>query len=259
MKLLVLIISFFAMNLAHSKNIDKDIDDDLSFLFDEKPIRKRVFKKKGNLPSYAKRSNVKKTNSSLKGLILPKNAPKTYLEGVKRGDILPAKIINNIKGYPGGKAPLRAVITGGKFKGAIVTGNLTLNVKTKNITAEFDTLREVKEGQEYLFKGSIQDASGEEGVKGEYVNNRAKGFWASILASFISGYSRGTIRHSKTLLGYEKEPTTDTYLKEGAATASERAAKLYEKDVFDEPVYTIARGPIDVLIFIEKQPFLIKK
>jgi hypothetical protein len=243
---------------ASLRSLKKKQEKSLSFILEDRKTKPAPIKRKqrGNLPLYMLRSNPRSVKASNANSILPKNSPRIYMNGIRRGDILNAVITQNLKAYRGSSAPIKAVISNGHYKNSILTGVLTLNTSTKNITAEFDTFRDATSDLEYTFSGSALDVSGEEGVKGQYVNNRAKGFWAAMLSGFITGYSKSTIEYTKSEHGYEKVPSANNHLKEGVASAATKTSKNYERDVYNEPEYTLAIAPVRVSIFIKKQPYI---
>lgn len=79
----------------------------------------------GNLPSYARRTSPVEEYDV--PTIIPKNADFNNHIEARPGDTLKAVISQNIVAYPGSKSPVTGRILEGKFKGALILGDATMD------------------------------------------------------------------------------------------------------------------------------------
>ncbi|MBC85584.1 MAG: hypothetical protein CL677_00275 [Bdellovibrionaceae bacterium] len=241
----------FSLDLESEKSKNSKILKDIFAEQKSEVAKPRARQLSGNLPSYSRRSNLTATKGNSTGSVIPKKTVFNNHKEIKVGDIISARIIQNMKAVKGDKYPVRAVVTKGKYKGSLFIGEYSLNMKSRKASVEFSLFRDKHTLKDYALRAVALGADGEEGIEGRFVSNKARGFWASVLSNFVSGAARGTVQYSKNVLGnYEKAPGFDTAAREGVAEASEKVAKKYEREVDREPVYTEIKGPIAVQLFI---------
>lgn len=205
----------------------------------------------GNLPAYARRTeSVEQIRSPS---MTPKNADFDSLVGLKRGDVLRAVIQKNLAAYPGSKAPITARVIEGKFKGAFLYGQATLDQTTKRANIEFSSIRPLRSSEAYSFTGELTSADGIMGLEGEYETSYWTYLFAEAATNMVAGFARGSTPYSQTQLGnYTQEPgikaQATNAVAEGLASTAERIGNRTK----NAPEITTVQGPVIVDIIVTK-------
>jgi hypothetical protein len=214
-------------------------------------IVKPIVEESGNLPPYATRNEPLTNYQS--GIVLPQN--KTggeVLDSIHSGDILKCRISQSFKAYENSQIPVRAIVTGGKLKGAILMGTASMDAKTKVVRVNFTELR-LKTDEMYTFTGGIFAKSGEE-LEGEYETHYWKYFWSEALLSATSGYANATVERSKNAYGqYETDNTAENAAKIGVAAGISTTVKELSDRAKSAPEFTKIEGPIFVEVMVLKE------
>ena len=220
-----------------------------------KPRRPRIqIRKQGNLPGYAVRSSTSNGSSSSQILLAKTKSPGKDLH-LKIGDILQARINQDILGYEGSLSPVRAMITKGRHKGAYFVGNATLDPKTKHILVRFTHFRSKDDKTEATLEATVHSPTGRLGVIGRYNSNYWNFFWAEVLSRAVSGYASTSRQESKTAWGQNQiENTPDNAGKTALSQSAQASAERFKEESMKAPSYTVVSGPSEVQIFIIKPP-----
>jgi hypothetical protein len=248
-------------NGLNSSNLDANIDENPPISvrklgkFSDKSEASAVSRDQrvGNLPGYAIRRDVNTLEAQDNVLKIAKD-PKRYsaLE-LGRGDIVLARIAQDLIGYEEAISPVRAVITAGRYKGAWLIGNATMDKKTKNILVKFTSFR--SQDLESPIEATVHSISGELGLKGEFKSNYWNYFWAEVLASGVSGYSNALTERKKGIFGYsEIVPTPQSAAHQAVASAAEKTSDKFAERAREAPEFTVVSGPTEVNVFITKAP-----
>jgi hypothetical protein len=231
-------------------------DNKLSHLKTSKKINKTLKNvlnntQQGNLPDYAiRKDGMVKAQSSI---ILPqsKNTGEV-LESLHIGDILKCRIAQSFKAYENSQVPIRAVISAGQFKGGLLLGVASMDIKTKVVQINFTELR-TKKDEVFTFLGGVFAKSGEE-LEGEYESHYWKYFWSEALLSATSGYAQSTIATSKNAFGgYEAQNSPENAAKIGMATGLSTTVKELSERAKSAPEFTKIEGPIFVEVMVLRE------
>ena len=171
---------------------------------------------------------------------------------VHSGEVLEAVVNQDLIGYENSNSPVKAIVRNGDLRGAILVGNLTLDMKTKNILATFTTLR-LKDNEEFRIEGVLQDANGGLGIPGEHKSEYWNYFVAETVSRGVGGYADAeTQRYRSFYDGYQVTPSLENAGKQGVAAGSKAAAERFAERAKSAPEYSVKRGPLFVRIFITK-------
>lgn len=171
---------------------------------------------------------------------------------VHSGEILEAVVNQDLVGYESSISPVKAVIRTGDLKGAVLVGNLTLDMKTKNILATFSTIR-LSNNEEMKIEGVLQDQNGSLGVTGEHKSEYWNYFAAETVSRGVGGYADAETQRYRSLYdGYQVTPSLENAGKQGVAAGSKAAAERFSERAKSSPEYTVKKGPLFVKIFITK-------
>lgn len=207
----------------------------------------------GNLPGFARRSDVNTLEVQQSPIHIAKDIKPYSSIVLGRGDIVSARITQDLIGYEGAESPVRAIITEGPYKDAWLIGNATLDKKTKNILIRFSTFR--SQFSEVRLEGSVHSVSGALGLKGEFNSNHWNYFWAEMLASGVSGYANALTERRRSVLGYsEIVPNPGSAANQAVAEAAAKTSDRLAERARDAPEFTVVRGPTEVQVFITKGP-----
>lgn len=214
-------------------------------------ILKPIIEESGNLPPYAIRNEPLTNYQS--GIVLPQNKTGSeMLDSIHTGDILKCRISQSFKAYENSQIPVRAIVTDGKLKGAILMGTASMDAKTKVVRVNFTELR-LKTDEMYTFTGGIFAKSGEE-LEGEYETHYWKYFWSEALLSATSGYANATVERSKNAYGqYETDNTAENAAKIGMAAGISTTVKELSDRAKSAPEFTKIEGPIFVEVMVLKE------
>ena len=172
-----------------------------------------------------------------------------------RGDIVVARITQDLLGYEGSLSPVRAIVTGGPFKGGYFVGNATMDPKTKDVVVKFDYLRTAENDQEYKIEAYVHSTSGRVGIVGEFESHYWRYFFADLLAGAVGGYAEASKQREQGLYGINQPAVTpDNAVKGAVAGAAQATANLMAEKAKSAPEYTLAKGPHDIQLFIVKGP-----
>lgn len=207
----------------------------------------------GNLPSYYFNSNGRSI-STRSVSILPSTKVFLGLPGIRVGDVLHAEIRESAIAFPDSKAPIRAIVSSGQFKGSLLFGEATLEKNSKRILIKFNKIRKMQSDEAYPLSASVLDDAGILGLKGELVSGESTYFAAEFLAAGAAGFADSTVdRNQNTLGNYVDEPSLSNATKKAFATSLMRTADRFAEKLKSVPEYSILNGPITIQVLIEDE------
>ena len=208
-------------------------------------------KEKGNLPSYAVRTQAVTEFGT--PTMIPKNEDFDSLVELRKGDSLKAVISQDLVAYPGSKAPVIARVLEGKFKGALLLGEASMDPTTKRANVNFNTIRPLKSKASYNFTGELMAFDGIRGLDGEYESSYWTYFWAETLTNTVAGIADAATQKTPTAMGpYVTTPGLSNQFNQGAAIGLSRTAERLGDRVKTAPEITTVKGPIIVQITVLK-------
>lgn len=207
----------------------------------------------GNLPGeYQRRSAFRITENPV---ILPQSPQKVVFPGLPFGEVLEAQISESVIAFPDAKAPVRAIVSRGKLKGAILLGEATLEKNSKRIAIEFKKLRGPQKIEAFGVQAVALDAQGILGLKGKYQSGEAKYFSAELIAALAAGYADASVERNVTPFGQTQEPNTAANAgRKAVAGALSRTADRFAEKVRAATEYSVLEGPVAIRILIQDQP-----
>ena len=210
-----------------------------------------------NLPSeYGHREQIPFQEAPI---IQPSENPGLKMDDLSSGDILSAQILESLLAYPGAKSPIRALITKGKLKGGILTGEATLEKNSKRILIQFQKIRKPREQDTYEMQASGLDGQGLLGLEGEYHSDEPWFFAGEFISAAASGLTDSSIERSQNNLGnYVEAPGIGNATKRAGAQAASRTADHFAEKVKTASEYASLIGPIQIQVLILSSPKLIK-
>lgn len=253
MKILILTLlvstQALATQLAEKKSLFSLKKSPKRQINETKPTKKKRTHTKGNLPLLSRR----RINTSSIGakIILPKKIIEKEAPFLPIGEVLKARIFQDIIGYQGSVSPVRAIITSGKYKGSLLIGTASIDNHTKRILIKFDHLRINTSKVPKKIKAIAQDSTGKLGISAKYNTNYWQYFWAKSFSQAISGYAKGQIEHSQNQFGsYQQKPGVDTSIKQGLASGAQGTADSLSEKLKSAPEYAVVKGPIPINVFV---------
>lgn len=203
----------------------------------------------GNLPSYAIRSAPVDEHDV--PTIIPKNTDFNTHTEVRPGDSLKAVISQNIVAYPGSKSPVTGRVLEGKFKGALVLGEATMDETTKRVNITFKSIRPLKSKDNYSLNGILLAEDGIQGLQGEYESSYWTYFWAETITNTVAGFADATTKKAQTIWGNSvPEPGIDSATRQGIAQGLAKTADRLGDRVKNAPEMTTVKGPTIVQITV---------
>lgn len=249
----LLFLSFFSYGFTPSEKVF-DIGESTPRWHEnksDKPIRKSYeFKVQGNIEP---RNGVFEAQEDPIKLPITKGKDKKL--NLYRGDILKARINQDIIAYEGSISPIRGIVTEGSFKGSYVIGNATMDTKTKSISIFFDTLRLKESDNEFKIEAYVQAANGTTGIIGEYESHYWSYFWAEVLANGVSGYAEASKDRENSIYGFSKAEVSPQNSALGAISESAKStAEKFRERSRIAPEFSKSSGPHNIQIFLIKGP-----
>lgn len=211
----------------------------------------------GNLPLYfANRGSFQAEESPV---VLPTSRAGILLGSIKLGDVLSAEVKESLIAFNEAKAPIRAVVTEGRQKGAILLGEATLEKNSKRILIEFKRLRAKDSNQSYNLLAYGIDLKGILGIEGKVISGEDKYFTAEVIATAASSYADATISREQNNLGnYVEKPGADTLGKKALSSALSKTAERFAEKLKIVPEYSVLEGPTMIQVLITENPKLIE-
>jgi hypothetical protein len=209
----------------------------------------------GNLPVAYHGISWNGFEASSQGVILTPQAG-ARLKGIRKGDVLAAVIEDEIEVWPGASSPVRAFVSKGEYRGAVVSGSATMDPARKKIMIVFDRLK-MPGGSDttYSLKAEVRDATGRYGLSGNYHSESGLFLLGETLAATAAGLTDATIQRTQNQQGnYVQEPSLLNAAKTGAATALARRADRFAQSEGKAPEWTELGGYHEVQIFIQIEP-----
>lgn len=222
----------------------------------ERPQKNNVvMSSSGNLPSYYQKRNHFTADSS--PIVLPTKPQLVLLGKLPSGEVINAYIKESLIAFSEAKAPIRAIITSGQLKGAVLLGEVTLEKNSKRILIIFNKLISDSKSQSWNLQGHALDYKGILGIEGRLVSGEDRYFAAEFLASAAAGYADATISREQTPYGgYVEKPGADTFSKKALASAMSKTADRFSEKLKAVPEYAVLEGPFEIQILITEQPTL---
>jgi hypothetical protein len=199
----------------------------------------------GNLPSYFARTST----PSSRAILQPSKELLDSMPGLQIGDMLDAYIPHSVIAFPDEKAPVVAIVTSGRFKGAKLVGGSSLEPNSKRIFIEFTHMTYKK--QTAKVKASGLSESGQPGFEGEYHSQELKYFTGDFLASMTAAYFDSQVPRFNTLLGQVQDNSTESALKMGLAAGSMSSARRFREKLQKVPEFSVLNSAhrIQALIY----------
>lgn len=233
---------------SNEKTIEKISKSKVSYL-SSKPTEQRPAKNSGNLPIYAIRTAPVEEYDTQTAI--PKNTDFNSHIEVRPGDTLRAVISQNIVAYPGSKAPVTGRILEGKFKGALVLGEATMDETTKRVNIHFKSIRPMKSRDSYALAGVLLSEDGMQGLQGEYESNYWTYFWAETITNTVAGFADATTKKTQTIWGTSvAESGIDPATRQGIAQGLAKTADRLGDRAKNAPEMTTVHGPTIVQITV---------
>lgn len=201
---------------------------------------------KGNLDSEILVSSRYRVEDSSE--IIPKERIGLKFKGLRVGEVLTAEITEEVTVYPESKTPVRAVVTAGRLKDALLVGEATLEKNSKKVLINFKQFRLAKGEELYQLAGYSL-------IEGEYHSNEKKFFLAEFLSAAAAGVADASINRSQNVLGnYVEEPSLDTTGKRALGAALNKSAERLAEKQRSAPEFTVIEGMTEISILITDQP-----
>jgi hypothetical protein len=182
-------------------------------------------------------------------------ATKEKFKGLQRSAILKARINDSITAYEGSKDPVKATITEGPYRGAVLFGFATMDKVTKNVIVAFDTFIPLNSNETFKTLATIKDQDGNSGLVGVLESRYWETFFLQFALNSASAAANATTQYSQTSFGnYNAVPGSDSAIKQGLAGGFNKLAEKVERDSVSKPDYTTVQGPIYVRVYILEQP-----
>ncbi|MDG0816487.1 hypothetical protein [Bdellovibrio svalbardensis] len=180
--------------------------------------------------------------------ITPKERVGLKFKGLRVGEVLSAEITEEVTVYPDSKTPVRATVSSGKLKGAILVGEATLEKNSKKVLINFKQIRQNKGEDLYQLAGYSL-------IEGEYHSNEKKFFIAEFLSAAAAGIADASINRSQNVLGnYVEEPSLDTTGKKALGAALNKSAERLAEKQRSAPEFTVVGEVTGISILITDQP-----
>lgn len=205
-----------------------------------------------NLPSYF--SDLP-ANTEHNFVFAAKEPANDILFGAEAGSKIKVVIRQNIKASPNLPTPVVGEVVAGKFKGATVFGEATLESDLKRVVVKFSSLSGVGFASTYTISGRAIDPQGRIGMEGQYHAED----WKYGIASFFSTGAAiavdSQVERTQTITGtYSESPSAANAVKKGvAASLGKVAARLAERAA-NVPGFTEIEGPIYMTIVLDGVP-----
>lgn len=200
------------------------------------PKRKTKIQKAGNLPIYFARSSA----PASRAVISPSELLFNQMPGLMSGDMLEAVIPHSIIAFPEEKAPVLAVVSNGKFRGARLIGFSGLEPNSKRIFIEFTKITFKKQTAKVVASGLTE--AGQPGFEGEYHSQEAKYFAGDFLASMTAAYFDSQVPRYQSLLGQVEDTSTKSAVKKGLAAGSKSGAERFREKLKKAPEFSVLSG-----------------
>jgi hypothetical protein len=208
---------------------------------------------KGNLPGYYSDLSSRPISSKSES-ILPSSKVLLGLPGILIGDLLQAEIQESAIAFSDSKAPIRAIVTSSKLKGALLLGEASLEKNSKRILIRFNKIRKPRSEESYPLSASALDEAGILGLKGELITGESTYFAAEFLAAGAAGFADSTVERNQNNLGnYVDEPSLSNATKKAFASSLMRTADRFAEKLKSVPEYSILNGPIAIQVLIEDE------
>lgn len=209
----------------------------------EKPVVKK--KAQGNLPQYFAKTGA----PAGRAVIQAKEALLEKMPGLEVGEMLEAYIPHSVIAFPEEKAPVLAIVTKGKFKGAKLIGHSKLEPNSKRIFIEFTKMTFRKQTAKVAAYGLT--ASGQPGFEGEYHSQELKYFTGDFLASMTAAYFDSQVPRYNSLLGQVEDSSTESALKKALAAGSLSSARRFREKLHDVPEFSYIKNKFNIsLIYL---------
>lgn len=208
----------------------------------------------GNLPTYYAEVDRSGIEASEKVVFVPKSHdPK--LKGLKSGDVVWAVVEQEITASPEMPTPVRAIATGGPFKGSFFVGEATLERELKRVCFNFNKIRLRSSDSAYVVKAAGLSPRGSVCLEGEYVSQTGKFFIAELASAAAAGFVDSTINRTQSALGtYVQEPSLTNSGKNAAVQALSKTTDRMAEQVRSAPEYTHVHGYQEIQVMIQDDP-----
>ena len=200
------------------------------------------------------KENQRKTpvDSRLEGLVLfPDKDSKLNKLGVHVGDELEIKISENMIGYGDSKRSVRGVVFSGTLESYIVLGNVSMDLKTKELKVDFDKIRDVNGNNFHKFKGEMR-------LKGRHESKFWTYFWASVGANAVGGFAEASKDREHTILGSKSVTSPSNIAKGALAEGAKAGSKVFLDEIKSYPEFTVVMGPTLATAVISEEPDILK-
>ncbi len=149
-----------------------------------------------------------------------------FLNDIKVGELLSARIPTSVIAFSEGKAPVLAELKTKSGLKYLLMGDATLEKTSKRITVEFTKIRRRESVEVFNFKAQALDSDGTLGLKGILKSGEAKYFAAELLSAAAAGFADSTVNRSTNSIGNSvEEPSLDTQTKKALSSAMVKSAE----------------------------------
>lgn len=218
----------------------------------------RVTKRRINQPTSAAVSGLRLRSSPLSSSEAPfinVKIVKEKLPGLIRSSILKARINDSITAYEGSKDPVRAVVTEGPYKGAVLFGNATMDKVTKTAVVAFDTFIPSDSQETFKFLATIKDQDGNTGLTGVVESDYLRYFLTQIALDTASAAADAATQKTQSAFGgYNPVPGPDSTIKQGIAGGLAKTADRIAEKNQPLPEFVKVEGPIYIRVSVLEQP-----
>jgi hypothetical protein len=276
MKIIIFIIILSTNVYGNSRDVfktvkreDKTPDPDILFKRLEEAQKKRqnnlnklegaehkrqetIIKKKKKVFAKTKRFNSIKTKrvitkNNIGAVLYPDNNSTFNSLNVYEGDTLEVKIEENMIGYGDSKRAVSGEIISGNLKGYIVLGNVSMDLKTKELKVEFNKIRKKSGRKRHNFKAEMW-------LKGRHETKFWKYFWASVAANAVGGLAEGAKDREFTIVGSRSVVNPENMIKNSVARAGKAGAEMIQDELKNYPEFTVVIGPVIDRAVIKEEP-----
>lgn len=188
-------------------------------------------------------------------VVIPTLKSKILFGSLKPGDLLQVEISESLFAFAESKTPVRAIVSTGPLKGAILIGEANLEKHSKRIGIRFKQFRTLT-NEVFSFDAVALDSVGILGLKGKLMSSDTNYFAAQIAAAAAAGYIESTITRDQNVFGNVTDSKSqDTFSKKALTSGLSKTSELLAEQFKQSSEYATLVGPISLQVLSLEQPF----
>ena len=176
---------------------------------------------------------------------------------MRPGDVLRGELEQqSIKASPGVPTPIRARVTSGTFRGAVLLGVATFDPElVERVLLTFDHLRLSQADAAYVLKAVGRAPSGQVGIEGEHHSREGAFFLGELLAAATAGFADASTQRSQAAFGTAlAEPSIENAGKQGPSQAAAKTADHFAERTRNAAEYTEIEEGREIQILVQQTP-----